>query len=555
MSFKIFLKCLNNSHEDILLPDGVAVVVGRSKETKIQDKRCSRKQLELAADYNARKVFVKQLGPNPARVEDVDVSKGSEETLEEGQTLYFVEKDFPHHLLFRGADSRKLSNKRTISDYFSSDENLSKKSKKDEEDEDSENEKLVKTKLEKLQNSQNYLGVSRSKQSSISSASSSLQEVTSRDPGWYEADKNLLVFESDGLVHSSKIVAFDMDGTLITTKSGRTFAADINDWKILFPEIPKKLKELSEQGHKLVIITNQMGIGKGKVKKEDFKTKVENLVKFLFLPFQVLAITDRGFYRKPNTGTWKWLDESGNGGIPIDKPSFVYVGDAAGREKGWAPGKKKDFSCSDRLFAINLDVTFFTPEEFFLGHRAAKFEMPTFDPRSLVDQPPTDGADVTSEKQEVVILVGYPASGKSTFVARHLLPSGYIHINRDKLKTWQKCVSLCNSSLAGGKSVVIDNTNPDLESRQRYISCAKSRGCQCRCFVMQATLDHAMHNNRFRELSGSPHDVVPKMILYSYRKKFVEPKLKEGFDEIVKINFVPHFENDDLSKMYRKYTD
>jgi len=35
----------------------------------------------------------------------------------------------------------------------------------------------------------------------------------------------------------------------------------------------------------------------------------------------------------------------------------VYVGDAAGRAKAWAPGKPKDFSCSDRMFAANIGIS------------------------------------------------------------------------------------------------------------------------------------------------------------------------------------------------------
>ena len=52
--------------------------------------------------------------------------------------------------------------------------------------------------------------------------------------------------------------------------------------------------------------------------------------------------------------------------------------------------QKKDFNCSDRLFAINLNVPFFTPEEYFLLHKPAKFELPEFDPKSLKDQPLTN---------------------------------------------------------------------------------------------------------------------------------------------------------------------
>lgn len=54
-----------------------------------------------------------------------------------------------------------------------------------------------------------------------------------------------------------------------------------------------------------------------------------------------------------------------NGGVEIDLAESMYIGDAAGRP---AVGKKKkDFSFSDRLFALNIGVKFLTPEEHFLG--------------------------------------------------------------------------------------------------------------------------------------------------------------------------------------------
>ena len=49
-----------------------------------------------------------------------------------------------------------------------------------------------------------------------------------------------------------KIAAFDMDGTLITTASGRVFAKDRDDWKMAFPEVPGRLKELANrEGYKV----------------------------------------------------------------------------------------------------------------------------------------------------------------------------------------------------------------------------------------------------------------------------------------------------------------
>ena len=53
-----------------------------------------------------------------------------------------------------------------------------------------------------------------------------------------------------------------MDGTLIVTKSGKVFAKDYDDWKIIFNQVHKKLSELINDGYKLVVFSNQAGIGK-----------------------------------------------------------------------------------------------------------------------------------------------------------------------------------------------------------------------------------------------------------------------------------------------------
>jgi len=53
----------------------------------------------------------------------------------------------------------------------------------------------------------------------------------------------------------------------------------------------------------------------------------------------------------------------------------------------------------------------------------------------------------------MIIMVGYPASGKSSYVKSVLLPKGYVHINRDSMKTMPKCIQAAEAALREGKRV------------------------------------------------------------------------------------------------------
>ena len=59
--------------------------------------------------------------------------------------------------------------------------------------------------------------------------------------------------------------------------------------------------------------------------------------------------------------------------------------------------------------------------------------------------------------KEIVLLIGSPASGKSTFSKNYFC--NYVRINQDTLGTIRKCEKMASKMLESGKSVVIDNTN------------------------------------------------------------------------------------------------
>ncbi|CAL1547555.1 unnamed protein product [Lymnaea stagnalis] len=392
------------------------------------------------------------------------------------------------------------------------------------------------------------------KSSSATVGKTSSSSPTPANENTWTNHEHLYVFTSKGVKPSTKIAAFDLDGTIILTKSGRTFPLDNNDWKIIFPDVFNELKKLNQDKYKIVIFTNQLGVSKGKTKIDELKAKIENVVAKLQVPVQVFIATHDGKYRKPSCGMWEKLKNDYNGGIKIDRKESFYVGDAAGRPANWAPKKKKDFSSSDRLFALNIDMAFKTPEEYFQKQKPAPFIMPAFDPRNIASKDPllSSKSKLVADEKEVVVLVGFPASGKSFFANEVMKPKGYVVVNRDTLGTWQKCVKAVTQSLVNS-SVVVDNTNLSKDERARYVECAKKVQVPCRCFVFTTTIEHCRHNEKFRQITDESHAKINEMIFNKVKSKFQEPSMSEGFSEIVQVNFVPKFSSSSLESKYRKF--
>lgn len=194
---------------------------------------------------------------------------------------------------------------------------------------------------------------------------------------WWTKD-SLGVGQTSEDVDSDKLAIFDMDGTIIETKSKKTNPINSDDWVLWNQCIPKKLQELKHQGYRVVILSNQKGISLGYTTLLEIQTKIEKWSKVVGVEMSVLLATEDDKYRKPLTGCWEYITSTLNKS-PIEKTKCFYVGDAAGRPK---IGKRhKDHSDSDRLFAINAGLTFFTPEHYFLG---IKEELPEL-PKSFVE--------------------------------------------------------------------------------------------------------------------------------------------------------------------------
>ena len=78
-----------------------------------------------------------------------------------------------------------------------------------------------------------------------------------------------------------------------------------------------------------------------------------------------------------------------------------------------------------------------------------------------------------SKPSEMIIFIGIPASGKSTFYRQNFAET-HVCVSLDILHTRFQEGKLLGELLSAGKSCVIDNTNVELAERKKYIDAAKS---------------------------------------------------------------------------------
>ncbi|KAK5584261.1 hypothetical protein RB653_005869 [Dictyostelium firmibasis] len=347
-----------------------------------------------------------------------------------------------------------------------------------------------------------------------------------------------------------KIASFDMDSTLIRNKSGRVHAINKDDWLWWEDCVPKNLKQLYNDGYQVVIFTNQGGIGHGgkfcQSKFSDITKKIQILEKELGFPLLAFIACSDDANRKPNRKMWDMMYDCTDGKVVINESESFYCGDAAGRPDGWKAGYKKDFSNSDLGFAMTVGIRFETPETHFLGEKHFVLAGGGDIVSSLIPSAPTTGKrfdvdSITTKDFEIVISVGFPASGKSTFAKKYFGPAGYEIINQDTLTTKERCIKAANLALSQGKSVIIDNTNGTKDVRSQYLALAKKYNAKARCLNFNTSLELAGHLNYYRERKdGVKH--IPSMVYNIFKKNYQQPTTSEGFSSVHEISFVLELE-------------
>ncbi|KAG5914869.1 hypothetical protein E4U42_000273 [Claviceps africana] len=386
----------------------------------------------------------------------------------------------------------------------------------------------------------------------------------------------------------TRFAVFDLDGTLIRTRSESKHASHSADWKWWSEDVPGVLRALHmEKGYQVIILSNQGGISLEKQsdskskpgarkRATTFKEKCEDVLEELDIPTSVYAATENDIFRKPRTGIWAEVcDDYDVSQDQVDLKKSFFVGDAAGRLAG-ANGPngngltEADFSSSDRDFAANVGLPFATPDAYFGGHDAREadftreFDLHHFPFEEATASGTTSNLEFQpNETQDMILFLGRPGAGKSSFFKRHLRGLGYQRINQDTLGNLSKCVDRAKDLLAQGKSVVIDNTNRNIKTREVWVTLAKEAKVPIRCLWFQTTFAVSKHNDAVRIFNKSlaadddnmKRKILPGMAWISFDKDFQKPSLEEGFQDIIEIPFKFRGTRDEYKIWAQYWTD
>lgn len=298
-----------------------------------------------------------------------------------------------------------------------------------------------------------------------------------------------------------KLALFDVDGTLMVSRSGRRWATSCEDWIFAFPNIAEVLQARQSAGWTVALISNQSQADKDPACLE----KIESLLAALesangWRPLSLVATgkpKKNDLYRKPARGLYDVLLE--HLGLTVtDIEEVTMCGDAAGEDDPYPPYRWSD---ADRGFANNIGATFERPIDVF-----------------GIPKPPVPAA---AGFKEVVLLVGNPGSGKST-TGRRLKNEGYDHIEQDVVGSKSKTLKAVKSILKHGKAcdkkdirIVIDATHGSSVNRKPYEELCQEFNIPMR------VLWHITNGRPLNALRAKP---VPEVAYAVYTKHFEEPE-------------------------------
>jgi predicted kinase len=133
---------------------------------------------------------------------------------------------------------------------------------------------------------------------------------------------------------------------------------------------------------------------------------------------------------------------------------------------------------------------------------------------------------------EAVILCGVQGSGKTTLY-RDLYLETHARVSLDLLRTRPRERAFLAVCLDTKLPFVVDNTNPTVAERARYVVPAKAAGFRLTAILVE--VDHAVAAAR----NAARERTVPASGLRDVARRLIRPAPEEGFDDVLHATAAP----------------
>jgi len=347
---------------------------------------------------------------------------------------------------------------------------------------------------------------------------------------------DVLFFNKFEFKNLNKVASFDLDHTIIRPKNGRKLSKGVDDY-----EIVKGYKELlidyHEKNYMIVIFTNNS------LSLSDLTQKLT----YVFNEIKVPVLVYRGLnkYRKPSILMFEKFIKDVK--IDIDFENSFYVGDAV---------SYKNFSDCDYKFALNIMNNInnkfkFSTEKLPLNFNEV-IERPKY--KLFEEQINNDNFEdnldelIKVHKQVMIILVGPPASGKSTISKYISSKYPFKIICRDILKTKEKVLLTMKYEIVKGNSVIIDSQNYKKKDRTILHDICNAFNIKYITIHIDLPREICEHLNVYRSIinNSEPVSSICYNMYYSKKSGLEVPTESENTITLKSINV----QNDKYFNMY-----
>lgn len=347
-----------------------------------------------------------------------------------------------------------------------------------------------------------------------------------RNVTWSSPMENVIIRKVNGEAPRTKIAAMDLDGTLAVWRTSG-WPSRLEHYELWSSTVLGKLRSLHDDGHKLVIFTNQGAIRKAHDGKKAalVKNVINWIARLVDRPIHAVMSTTSpkivpNSYHKPSEKMWGVAIRFLNNREPFNITKSFFVGDSADLNDEQGGVDLRFATAVGMKYGDGSELQFYEPSQLF-GTSDSVRRASAKSVEHAITPPPNEALAARAallggyyaKTPIMLLLCGVQGSGKSFFCERLLCAStdNWVHLSQDTINNGkpgkrEQVQAQAREAIKNGKCVVVDRMHLDPSQRKYFIDLAKSLDASVHVAVLQPPKNVIFERVRCRK--NHPSNVI-----------------------------------------------